>query len=148
MQKITKKKVVEVVNEEIVYAAFDGMEFKTEVECEWYEADKKREEVLKRNDIKVSDELQGCLPISNGYYCDYSEYTWVMPLTKECADALQDAFKSEYSDGKFVCNEWMCIEETEDGLIDLIPVKDMLSNIRRVLDCLGINVCFEKKGDE
>lgn len=148
MHKITKKKVVEVVNEEIVYVAFDGTEFNSWNACDCYEVEKKKEIVLKRDDIKVADALHNNLPLCSGYYCDYSEYTWVMPLTKECADALQDAFKSEYSDGKFICNEWMCIEETEDGLIDLIPVKSMLSNIRLTLDCLGINVCFEKKGDE
>lgn len=123
---------------------------KTRAESRWEEAkmDWKMRVLmaLKREDLEICDSLTDVLPINGEYFSGYSAYTWVKPLTAICAEKLNDVFLSDLVspiNDYFTVNKWMCIEETEDGIFDIISVESMMEDIKTKFKCLGIKVLFE-----
>lgn len=137
------KKVERVITEDVtVYIACDGAEFKDKYSCEKYETEFSRKAALQRNDIEINKSLSGHFPITASLPNYDYDYIWVCPNTQDAADVLQDAFRSDYSDARFVPGQWMCIELDYDDNVDLYSESSIKDGVKAQLNALGIKVTF------
>ena len=140
MQKV-KKTVERTIKEQvIVYVANDGTEFKTEAECDYYEATLSREAVLKRDDVLAKYVGPPCDGESFSYD---SEYLWVMPLSYEACEALGNAYKSEWCDEDFFTKgKWTCLEIDYEDIASAIKIDSVMKKIKNQFSDLGYDVEF------
>lgn len=94
-----------------LYVAFDGAEFQSREECECYEMEEKRKEVLKR--IEMNFELSGCPNFDGGENMEYHDYNWFRPKNKEEKELLEAAYEVSISDE--LIGQWICIESCDDA---------------------------------
>ena len=145
MQKV-KKTVERTIKEQVtVYVANDGTEFKTEAECDYYEATLSREAVLKRDDVRVMHIGPPC----DGEHFSYDyEYLWVMPLSYEACEALGKAYESDWCDeNSFIVGKWSCIELDFDDMAIGILLDSVMDNIKRQFSLLGYEVEFIERAE-
>ena len=144
MKAITKTVEKTITEEQTIYVASDGTEFKSVRSCELYEEDLARKLALNREDVEINERLNNVFPVTASLpNYDYT-YIWVRPRSVDAVIALREAYKSEYADKtEFQLDQWTCIELDYDENVDLYSEARIKSDVQNQFSALGIHVRFD-----